>query len=220
MAEAPAGSTVLQFRIHLLGITPMIWRGLHLRADHTLADLHNVIQIAFDWTDYSLHQFERRGRSYCAPRAYGLDGEDASSVKLSDLRLRVGERFTYTYDYIAFWRHQVRFERQSPAKARTTYPYCGGGARRSPQEDVGGPAHFMQLRAEHTQLDVLCQGLGLLEAIVAGEKELLHYLKKHRTEIPEMQYWLSIDQFNRKIINQRLKHYAQGNPAWRERGGL
>ena len=78
----------------------------------------------------------------------------------------------------------------------------------------------MQLRAEHTQLDVLCQGLGLLEAIVAGEKELLHYLKKHRTELPEMQYWLSIDQFNRKIINQRLKHYAQGNPAWRERGGL
>ena len=96
MAEAPAGRTVLQFRIHLLGITPMIWRGLHLRADHTLADLHNVIQIAFDWTDYSLHQFERRGRSYCAPRAYGLDGEDASSVKLSDLRLRVSVSLTPT----------------------------------------------------------------------------------------------------------------------------
>ena len=125
-----------------------------------------------------------------------------------------------TYNYIAFWRHQVRFERQSPAKARTTYPYCGGGARRSPKEDFGGPDHFMQLQAENGPIDLIREGMGLLEALQEGEEAFTEYLDEHWEEFPQMQYWLSIDQLNRKIINQRLKHYAQGNPAWRERGGL
>lgn len=188
MAEASAKGTVLEFRIHLLGITPMIWRGLQLRAEHTLTDLHNAIQIAFDWTDYSLHQFERRGRAYCAPHAYGLDGADASSVKLGDLRLRAGERFLYTYDYIAFWRHQVRFERQSLAKARTTYPYCSGGARRSPKEDFGGPDHFMQLQVKNGPIDLIREGMGLLESLQEGEEAFTEYLDEHWEEFPLMQY--------------------------------
>jgi hypothetical protein len=76
-------------------------------------------------------------------REFGLDGRDASSVKLSDLRLRTGERFSYTYDYMVFWRQQIRFERQVPAKARTFYPFCHGGARRAPKEDFGGPEHLL-----------------------------------------------------------------------------
>ncbi|NJM39338.1 MAG: plasmid pRiA4b ORF-3 family protein [Anaerolineae bacterium] len=218
MAEAGPTDQVLQFRVHLLDITPMIWRGLQLRADQTLADLHNAIQVAFDWTNYSLHLFERRGRSYCEPRAYGLFGDDATAVKLGEMRLKPGERFSYTYDYTAFWKHQIRFERSMEAKLRTTYPYCNGGARKSPKEDFGGPWYFMQRLDEHSPIDLIRQGYGLLAAIEKGERALLRYIKAHRHEFPEMLYWLTIDQFNRKVVNSRLKHYALGNPAWRERG--
>ena len=37
---------VYQFKVVLRGISPMIWRRLLLRSDHSIADLHYTIQIA------------------------------------------------------------------------------------------------------------------------------------------------------------------------------
>ncbi len=37
---------VYQFKVVLRGVSPMIWRRLLLRSDHTIADLHYAIQIA------------------------------------------------------------------------------------------------------------------------------------------------------------------------------
>jgi hypothetical protein len=37
---------VYQFKVVLLGISPMIWRRLLLRSDHSIVDLHYTIQIA------------------------------------------------------------------------------------------------------------------------------------------------------------------------------
>lgn len=34
-------------------------------------------------------------------------------------------------------------------------------------------------------------------------------------EISEFMYWLSVRQFERKIINRRLAQYANGDEAWR-----
>jgi hypothetical protein len=48
---------VYQFRVVLLGISPMIWRRLLLRSDQSIADLHYTIQIAMGWSDSHLHRF-------------------------------------------------------------------------------------------------------------------------------------------------------------------
>ena len=47
---ADAGE-VLQIKVWLVGISPMIWRRLLLRSDHTIADLHYAIQIAMGSSD-------------------------------------------------------------------------------------------------------------------------------------------------------------------------
>lgn len=57
MVKPASPIDVYQLRVVLRGISPLIWRGLLLRGDATLADLHDVLQIAFGWEDYHLHRF-------------------------------------------------------------------------------------------------------------------------------------------------------------------
>ena len=46
--------------VSIHGIHPMLWRRFLVRSDSTLADLHAVLQIGFDWTDFHLHRFRIR----------------------------------------------------------------------------------------------------------------------------------------------------------------
>jgi hypothetical protein len=55
--------TIYRLKVVLLGISPMIWRRLLIRSDHTIADLHHILQIAMGWTDTHLHQFRIHGKS-------------------------------------------------------------------------------------------------------------------------------------------------------------
>lgn len=48
----------------LLGISPMIWRGLLVCSDSTIADLHHILQVALGWTNTHLHQFRIHGKKY------------------------------------------------------------------------------------------------------------------------------------------------------------
>jgi hypothetical protein len=37
---------------------------LHVRSDSSIATLHDLLQIAFDWSDFHLHRFVIRGQEY------------------------------------------------------------------------------------------------------------------------------------------------------------
>ena len=52
----PETLCVYQFKVVLRGISPMIWRRLLLRSDHSIADLHYTIQIAMGWSDSHLNR--------------------------------------------------------------------------------------------------------------------------------------------------------------------
>src|ERR1700722_12618033 len=68
------------------GMHPMLWRRFLVRSDSTLADLHVVLQIGFDWTDFHLHRFRIRKKDYAVPRCGGLGCcYDARKIKLGDL---------------------------------------------------------------------------------------------------------------------------------------
>ena len=71
----------------------MIWRRLLVRGDSTVAQLHEVLQIAFGWNDEHLNRFEIRGREYAVYReGGGLISIDVRRVRLSDLKVRRLER--------------------------------------------------------------------------------------------------------------------------------
>ena len=42
---------IYQLRVALEGISPLIWRRLLVPGDYSIADLHFILQIAFDWDD-------------------------------------------------------------------------------------------------------------------------------------------------------------------------
>jgi hypothetical protein len=72
MAEGEASERViLQLRAVLRGISPLIWRRLLVPSDTSIAQLHDVLQVAFGWEDVHLHHFEIRGREYGLSRAGG-----------------------------------------------------------------------------------------------------------------------------------------------------
>jgi hypothetical protein len=69
MPEADA--QIYQLRALIRGISPMIWRRLLVRYDSTVAELHEVLQIAFGWNDEHLNRFEIRAREYAVYRGRG-----------------------------------------------------------------------------------------------------------------------------------------------------
>ena len=147
MAASRQAADILELRLVLLGVNPLIWRRLLVRTDASVADLHYTIQIAMGWEDVHLHRFHVRGRDYGLSRVGGLDfADNAHEVRLGDLGLRRGERFVYEYDMGDLWVHEIRLERVLAAEPRQRYPRCTGGKRAAPPEDCGGPWAYMALR--------------------------------------------------------------------------
>jgi hypothetical protein len=140
MVQSNAPAEIYQLHILLLQINPPIWRRLHVRSDSSIATLHEVLQIAFDWSDFHLHRFVIRGKEYGLSRiGCTTFGIDARKELLSQFHFRVNERFLYEYDFGDLWQHQIRFEGIQPVCEKKLYPVCVGGACASPPEDCGGP---------------------------------------------------------------------------------
>jgi len=153
---------VVQVKVWLLGISPMVWRRLLVPDTCTLRELHGIIQVAMGWEGIHLYQFCLRSRRY------GSWEVSASSpdVTLAALKLRRGARFTYEYDLNIPWRHEVRIEESrldaEPGKA---LPRCTAGDGACPPEDCGGPRGYLAgldgasswdaLEDLHTMADIL-----------------------------------------------------------------
>jgi hypothetical protein len=111
MAE-PMDHPIYQVHLWIRQISPMIWRRVLVHRESTLAQLHDVIQIVFGWSDEHLHRFRIHGRDYGVRRDGGPGfSQDARQVRLGDFRFRPNERFLYEYDFGDRWQHEVRIER-------------------------------------------------------------------------------------------------------------
>ena len=136
----PPPIRVYQLKVALRDISPLIWRRLLVTRETTIAQLHDIVQIAMGWEDLHLHQFRIHGKAYGIYRDGGISfADDPHQVMLADFKLRTGERFIYEYDMGDFWQHDIRFEGVLPFDASTHYPVCTAGAGDCPPEDCGGP---------------------------------------------------------------------------------
>lgn len=48
---------ILQFRVWLKGLSPMVWRRVQVPATMTLREFHGVLQVAMGWEGIHLYQF-------------------------------------------------------------------------------------------------------------------------------------------------------------------
>jgi hypothetical protein len=113
---------------------PGVRRSIAVRADQTLADLHDALQGAFDWDNDHLYAFwldgrfwSRDGTQYVHPFGLELDpfeGWDlptakprrqSAQVRLSRLRLSKGQRIAYLFDFGDEWRVRLTLSRIAAA---------------------------------------------------------------------------------------------------------
>jgi len=143
------GPAIFQVKIALLDIEPAIWRRVLVPADTTLDQLHEVIQAAFGWWNYHLHQYLIDGKRYDLPNPeYDDDllpaSLDERAVPLRDLLN--ASSIVYEYDFGDGWRHLVEIESVAMTQeSGVRYPVCTGGERACPREDCGGPPGYQRL---------------------------------------------------------------------------
>jgi hypothetical protein len=216
LAEVMASETIpaiYQLHVWIRRISPMIWRRLLVRSESTLADLHDVLQIAFGWSDFHLHRFRIHGRDYGISRVGGIGfSHEARTIRLADFQFRRNERFRYEYDLGDGWHHEVRIERGLEEESKRTYPVCISGQRAAPPEESGGPWAFLERRDAvpwqiHEHLE------HLTESIDAGD---LDTVGDHLEAIESLHEWVMLDRFDRRAVNHRLRLYAAGDDRWRQ----
>ena len=110
----------------------MIWRRLLISSATSIAQLHEYIQAAFDWSGEHLHRFRIHGKDYGIAYLGGISFDDnPHDVPLSRFRLHPREWFRYEYDFTN-WRVDIRLEEILPQHRRRVLPVCTGGRGGAP----------------------------------------------------------------------------------------
>ena len=148
---AVGADAILQIKVWLVGISPMVWRRVLVPTTFTLRELHGVIQVVMGWEGIHLYDFHLRAARYGSWEV----AASSPDVTLAALRFRKGERFVYEYDLNIPWRHEVRIEDRLEPEAGKTYPLCASGDGACPPEDCGGPESFMAARDDRFSFDAL-----------------------------------------------------------------
>ncbi len=174
--EAFAGGPVLRVRAAVLKVTldlenREVWRRLVVPVNMTFAGLHEVLQVAFGWWDYHLHQFHIYGDEkvaasandlninhpayhregfkpvlnlVCDEGAFEFEFENDAPRKWEEgirLSAYIPARMKYTYDFGDNWEHYIEVEKVLEDHDKN-YPICLEGAGNAPPEDVGGRYGF------------------------------------------------------------------------------
>jgi hypothetical protein len=134
---------ILQLKVSLKGATPPVWRRFLVGGEMTFHQLHEILQVAFDWLDFNLHSFDihqTRKKRLTNPITIGLTDHDdpkdydydESIEKIGDWLVMEKDRSVYTYNFFEFWELEILTEKVLPAEEQNLYPYCVKAVRVAP----------------------------------------------------------------------------------------
>jgi hypothetical protein len=137
---------VVQLRIELAEVEPIVLRRLLVPGSATLATLHRMLQAAMGWSDSHLHAFRIGETVYGMLDDDDLDDEDGEEIDESSVALHqaigVHQDFVYEYDFGDGWEHRVTVEEVRPHRNLLKFAVCLEGTGACPPEDVGGPEGY------------------------------------------------------------------------------
>ncbi|HTE68084.1 MAG TPA: plasmid pRiA4b ORF-3 family protein [Actinomycetes bacterium] len=136
--------------VSLVHMVPPTRRQVEVWSDLTLAGLHEVIQVLFDWDGDHLYEFVVGRRRYADP-GY-LDGCEDDDVSLAEVAGRAGKVIGYTYDLGACWEHRIVVDAVEPALAGARSPRCVAGVGPHPAEYDHDRPRRLDLGALNKQL--------------------------------------------------------------------
>src|SRR6266511_2680580 len=165
----PVVESMHRLTVSLAHMVPPTRRQVEVPSDLTLAGLHEVIQVLFDWDGDHLYEFVVGRRRYADP-GY-LDACEDDDVPLAEVAGRAGKVIGYTYDLGACWEHRIVVDAVEPARAGARCPRCVAGVGPHPAEYDGDRPRRLDLgvlnSARHLpRLDAcwrLAEDLGLLD---------------------------------------------------------
>lgn len=140
-----------QVRIDIEGAKPPIWRRILVEEDIMLDEMHDILQILFDWSGAHMHHFQTDQLFIKPPDEFdsempmGLEVTDSASVALKDVFKKPGDEMIYIYDYGDDWVHRIVFERTMQMRDEDRPVICIGGRMESPPEDSGGIHGYYEL---------------------------------------------------------------------------
>jgi hypothetical protein len=135
-----------RIKVSLRDAKPPIWRRLEVPGDMSLADLSEVIQVAFGWRGHHLHVFETPYGDFGQPDPdMELDHRPEAPVTLEQVAPEVKSKILYTYDFGDGWDHDIVVEQIGPRDRAVDYPRCTGGRRAAPPDDCGGMPGYADL---------------------------------------------------------------------------
>jgi len=97
---------IVQPKVRLVGVSPMIWRRVLIPSSTLLRELHGVIQVAMEWEGIHLFMFDIHAVRYGSFELHAANPD----VSLQQFGFREKERFSYIYDMGDHWEHEVRIE--------------------------------------------------------------------------------------------------------------
>jgi hypothetical protein len=126
---------VHQLKISITRMRPPVWRRIQVPDHATLADLHHIIKIIFDWSDAHLHVFTAGGARYSDPFFDLEECSDEAHIRLVKVLPQPGSKITYRYDLGDCWDHEITLEKTLDPDDALTYPVCVTGRGNAPVED-------------------------------------------------------------------------------------
>jgi hypothetical protein len=204
-------SELYQLRVVLRGVSPLIWRQLLVTSETSLAQLHQILQLAFNWSGEYLHRFRIHGRNYGTTQSGGICfDEDARQVPLSRFQLHDGERFRYEYDFTAGWQLDIRLERRLPFDPGRPIPSCTAGRRAAPPEDCCGAWDYLERLDRHRypfeDLAVMADAVQrLLDS--DGDRQAIDALDELREAAERVDAYREFQpaRFERRPVNRQLR---------------
>ena len=144
MASLQESTRIVQLKVRLLGLSPMVWRRVLVPESATLQELHGILQVGMGWDGIHLYYFDIHAVRYGSLELH----VESPDTPLSRFRFRAKGRFAYLYDMGDHWELEVRIERFLEGSSKKTYPVCIGGSRACPPENCGGPPGYLGWREE------------------------------------------------------------------------
>lgn len=131
-----------QLKISVNGSNPSIWRTVTVDDNITLAELHKIIQIIFQWEDCHLHEFRFKGKRYSDEES---DFFNDALFTLKDLNLIKKSKISYVYDFGDNWKLEILVEKSITSSEKIDFPVCIEVEGPSPMEDCGGIYSFNKM---------------------------------------------------------------------------
>lgn len=143
-------------KIQIKGITkPPVWRRLLIPDSFDFRQLHYAIQLAFDWGNEHLYQFQKQAYSdgWCISEPeedggmgfFSCESMPAKKINVRKFIEHRGlEKFVYVYDFGDDWIHQIIVEQLTDEVLQL--PCCLAGKGATPPENCGGPYNYEYLK--------------------------------------------------------------------------